>query len=48
MGYEICEILFYVEKKKKKRKKERDIKYNKKDTLIPIFNGGKGEVGNDY
>ena len=37
--------MFYV-KKKKERKEERDIKYNEKDTFIPIFNGEKGEVGN--
>ena len=36
--------MFYV-KKKKERKKERDIKYNEKDTFTPIFNGEKGEVG---
>ena len=33
-------------KKKKERKAERDIKYNEKDTFIPIFNSEKGEVGN--
>ena len=44
--------MFYVKKKKKKKKKnkerkaERDIKYNEKNTFIPIFNGEKGEVGN--
>ena len=38
--------MFYVKKKKKERKEERDIKYNEKDTFIPIFNGEKGEVGN--
>ena len=38
--------MFYVKKKKKERKKERDIKYNEKDTFTPIFNGEKGEVGN--
>ena len=43
--------MFYVKKKKKKkknkeRKAERDIKYNEKNTFIPIFNGEKGEVGN--
>ena len=32
--------------KKKERKEERDIKYNEKDTFIPIFNSEKGEVGN--
>ena len=37
--------MFYV-KKKKERKEERDIKYNEKDTFIPIFNGEKGEVDN--
>ena len=37
--------MFYV-KKKKERKEERDIKYNKENTFIPIFNGEKGEVGN--
>ena len=35
-----------VKKKKKDRKEERDIKYNEKDTFIPIFNSEKGEVGN--
>ena len=35
-----------VKKKKKERKKERDIKYNEKDTFTLIFNGEKGEVGN--
>ena len=35
-----------VKKKKKERKEERDIKYNEKDTFIPIFNSEKGEVGN--
>ena len=35
-----------VKKKKNERKEERDIKYNEKDTFIPIFNGEKGEVGN--
>ena len=39
-------FMFYVKKKKKERKEERDIKYNEKDTFIPIFNGEKGEVGN--
>ena len=34
-------------KKKKERKEERDIKYNEKDTFTPIFNGKKGEVGNN-
>ena len=29
--------MFYAKKKKKKRKEERDIKYNEKDTFIPIF-----------
>ena len=38
--------MFYVKKKKKERKDERDIKYNEKDTFIPIFNSEKGEVGN--
>ena len=38
--------MFYAKKKKKKRKEERDIKYNEKDTFIPIFNDEKGEVGN--
>ena len=38
--------MFYVKQKKKGRKKERDIKYNKKDTFTPIFNDEKGEVGN--
>ena len=37
--------MFYV-KKNKERKKERDIKYNEKDTFTPIFKGEKGEVGN--
>ena len=37
--------MFYVKKKKKERKEERDIKYNEKDTFIPIFYGVKGEVG---
>ena len=36
--------MFYM-KKKKERKDERDIKYNEKDTFIPIFNGEKGKVG---
>ena len=36
-----------MKKKKKERKEERDIKYNEKDTFIPIFNGKKGEVGNE-
>ena len=35
-----------MKKKKKERKKERDIKYNEKDTFTPIFNDEKGEVGN--
>ena len=39
-------FMFYAKKKKKKRKEERDIKYNEKDTFIPIFNNEKGEVGN--
>ena len=39
-------FMFYVKKKKKERKKERDIKYNEKNTFTPIFNGEKGEVGN--
>ena len=38
--------MFYVKKKKQGRKEERDIKYNKKDTFTPIFNGQKREVGN--
>ena len=38
--------MFYAKKKKKKRKEERDLKYNEKDTFIPIFNNEKGEVGN--
>ena len=38
--------MFYV-KKKKERKEERDIKYNEKDTFIPIFNDEKVEVGNE-
>ena len=38
---------FYVKKKKKERKDERNIKYNEKDTFTPIFNGEKGEVGNE-
>ena len=38
--------MFYVKKKKKERKKERDIKYNEKNTFTPIFNSEKGEVGN--
>ena len=38
--------MFYVKKKKKERKEERDIKYNEKDTFIPIFNDKKGELGN--
>ena len=33
-------------KKKTERKAERDIKYNEKNTFIPIFNGEKGEMGN--
>ena len=33
-------------KKKEERKKERDIKYNEKDTFTPIFNGEKAGVGN--
>ena len=37
--------MFYVKKKKKERKEERDIKYNEKDTFIPIFNSEKREVG---
>ena len=36
--------MFYV-KKKKERKEERDIKYNEKDTFIPIFNSENGKVG---
>ena len=36
-----------VKKKKKERKEERDIKYNEKDTFIPIFNSEKAEVGNE-
>ena len=36
-------FMFYV--KKKERKEERDIKYNEKDTVTPIFNGEKGDVG---
>ena len=40
-------FFFYVYvKKKKERKEERDIKYNEKDTFIPIFNSENGEVGN--
>ena len=35
-----------VKRKKNERKEERDIKYNKKDTFTPIFNGEKAEVGN--
>ena len=35
-----------VKKKKEERKKERDIKYNEKDTFTPIFNGEKAEVSN--
>ena len=35
-----------VKKKKKERNEERNIKYNEKDTFIPIFNSEKGEVGN--
>ena len=38
--------MFYV-KKKKERKEERDLKYNEKDIFTPIFNGEKGEVGNE-
>ena len=34
--------MFYV-KKKRERKEERDIKYNEKDTVTPIFNGEKGD-----
>ena len=34
------------EEMKNERKEERDIKYNEKDTFIPIFNDKKGEVGN--
>ena len=37
--------MFYVKKKKNDRK-EKDIKYNEKDTFIPISNSEKGEVGN--
>ena len=36
-----------MKKKKKERKDERNIKYNEKDTFTPIFNGEKGEVGNE-
>ena len=36
---------FYVKKKKNDRKEDRNIKYNKKDTFTPIFNGEKGDVG---
>ena len=39
-------VLIVKKKKKKERKKERDIKYNEKDTFTPIFKGEKGEVGN--
>ena len=39
-------LVLIVKKKKKERKEERDIKYNEKDTFIPIFNSEKGEVGN--
>ena len=39
-------VLIVKKKKKKERKKERDIKYNEKDTFTLIFNGEKGEVGN--
>ena len=39
-------VLIVKKKKKKERKEERDIKYNEKDTFIPIFNSEKGEVGN--
>ena len=35
-----------MKKKKNDRKEDRNIKYNKKDTFTPIFNGEKGEVGN--
>ena len=44
----LCEHFWVliVKKKKKERKKERDIKYNEKDTFTLIFNGEKGEVGN--
>ena len=38
--------VLFVKKKKEERKEERDIKYNKKDTFTPIFNGEKVEVGN--
>ena len=39
-------FFFYVYvKKKKERKEERDIKYNEKDTFIPIFNSENGKVG---
>ena len=34
------------EEEKGEKKEERDIKYNKKDTFTPIFNGENGEVGN--
>ena len=37
-------FMFYM-KKKNERKEERDIKYNEKDTFIPIFNNEKGKVG---
>ena len=45
--FDMFHFTFYVKKKKKKkeRKEERDIKYNEKDTFIPIFNNEKGKVG---
>ena len=36
-----------MKKKKNERKEERDVRYNEKDTFTPIFNGEKGEVGNE-
>ena len=44
LGFWYFYFMFYV-KKKRERKEERDIKYNEKDTVTPIFNGEKGDVG---
>ena len=41
-------FFFYVlceEERRRREKEESGIKYNEKDTLIPIFKGEKGEVG---
>ena len=46
-SFHIYLCVLIVKKKKKERKEERDIKYNEKDTFTPIFNGEKGEVGNE-